>query len=294
MAAVEHAQLHRFKRGHIPDERRAGLIPGRAAAGKAILDHPLGERLGDHRPKIVEAHCIAQALPIVIRRCRNDTVDHCVGTENFVAHEAAEIGRYEFAVAGQQAVQRAAIGGKVVAAQHRKGPRANLAATGDSGGEKAEGGARRLGMGEVVPDIRIAFVQRPGGRIVMIAFLRHGQADDCDRWPAKRFDERRRVLRGDENVLQAADDTQRLRLCPQVERVEVVLRLQCVARIGTAQARTDDAPAQVAACQHVIRIDRLMCAMKRADAEMHDAGAEGRAIVSRPGHVRGQCGEACC
>ena len=46
----------------IVDERRAGVVPGRAAGGKAILDHPLRERLGDDRPSVVEAALSRQIL----------------------------------------------------------------------------------------------------------------------------------------------------------------------------------------------------------------------------------------
>ena len=72
VAAVEHAQLHRFEGGHVGHECRASLIPGGTAAAKAILDHPLGKGLGDNGPNIGEAKGIAQALPIVICRCRKD------------------------------------------------------------------------------------------------------------------------------------------------------------------------------------------------------------------------------
>ena len=84
---------------------------------------------------------------------------------------------------------------------------------------------RRAGMREVVLDVGIVFVEGAGGRIVIVAFLGHGQADDGDRWAAQRIDQRGGVLGRDDNVLQAADDTQGLRLCPEIERVEVILRL---------------------------------------------------------------------
>ena len=56
--------------------------------------------------------------------------------------------------------------------------------------------------------------------------------------------------------------------------VEMVLRREGVARVPTAQARTDDAPAGRTGRKAIVDDDGLMGTMKGAEAKMHDAGRD--------------------
>ena len=107
---------------------------------------------------------------------------------------------------------------------------------------------------EVVRDVGIVEPQRAGGRVVAVALLGDGQADDAGVGV-------RRCARSTacgssgatSSVEHAADDLQRSRGCAvgvgiaQRQRVQALLRRQRVARVGLAQRHADDAPAQVAA-----------------------------------------------
>ena len=65
------------------------------------------------------------------------------------------------------------------------------------------------------------------------------------------------------------------------DRVEMILRGEGVARIRAAQARADDAPGRGACGKAIVDDDGLVRAMKRAEAEMHDAGRDARTVVGR-------------
>jgi hypothetical protein len=107
--------------------------------------------------------------------------------------------------------------------------------------QQAERRARRGRMREVVPDLGVVQAQRAAGRVVVVALLRHRQADDAGVGMGDALDDRLRALGGDEQLAQRADHLQLLALhaglvdVPKRERVEAGLRLQRVAGVGAAQ-----------------------------------------------------------
>src|SRR5690606_39782236 len=66
------------------------------------------------------------------------------------------------------------------------------------------------------------------------------------------------------------------------QRVEVVLRRQCVAHGGGTQRDADDAPAHVAARRDLVEKGRLVRAVERAEAEVDHALGELLAGVAGP------------
>ena len=115
-----------------------------------------------------------------------------------------------------------------------------------------------------------------------IALLRHREADDAHGRIAHGAEQRLRILGRDEEAAQRADDAQALAVAGAYrERVEAVLRRERVARLRRAQARAADRPVALAGGEPVVDVDGLMGAVEGADAEMHDADADGVEIVAR-------------
>ena len=73
--------------------------------------------------------------------------------------------------------------------------------------------------------------------------------------------------------------------------VEAILRGQRIARVRTAQARADDAPIRRAGGKQIVDDDSLMRPVKRADAEVDDAGRDPRAVVIRAADLAGKPAE---
>jgi hypothetical protein len=71
------------------------------------------------------------------------------------------------------------------------------------------------------------------------------------------------------------------------ERVQEILRLQCVAYIGRSQRNAGDCPIAIARGHGFFRIYRLVCSMKRTDAEMNNACALCCTIVGWTAHAGG-------
>ena len=99
------------------------------------------------------------------------------------------------------------------------------------------------------------------------------------------------IFRRDQDALDRRDDAAALAgLVAFGDRVEIILRPQRIARVGRAQACTEDAPAQVPLAQHLVGIVGHVGAMEGADAEMDDAGLEPIRIVAE--HLAGRARQA--
>ena len=76
-------------------------------------------------------------------------------------------------------------------------------------------------------------VERRRGRGVAVALLGHRQRDNHDGWVSQRVEQRFRIFRRDQDVLQCADDLQALAVrSAHGQRVEPILRLECIAHRG--------------------------------------------------------------
>ena len=89
VAAVEDADLHQLERTHVGDELDADLLERRPPRAEPVLEHPLAERLAEHRPGVVDAVALAQKRALRVRRRRRDAVDHRVGKRDLVARSSA-------------------------------------------------------------------------------------------------------------------------------------------------------------------------------------------------------------
>jgi hypothetical protein len=85
VAGVEQAQLHQLVRLDVGDELDADVLEGRPSCGAAlegVLERPLGERLADHRPRVLDAELVGQGGDVLRCGDRGDPVDHRVGKTN--------------------------------------------------------------------------------------------------------------------------------------------------------------------------------------------------------------------
>ncbi len=128
----------------------------------------------------------------------------------------------------------------------------------------------------------------------VIAALGHGQRDDADLGPRQRLQHRSDVEGLDEVDHRAGDAHRRCVGLLLDHRRQPVLRLELFAHVdvGLAHARADDRPFMVGpGVEKVVEIDRLMGAVKVADADMDDARLEiGPAVVGLA-HARRQLRE---
>ena len=119
--------------------------------------------------------------PVRVRRRRHDAVDHRGGERDFILDEAAEIGVARARRSATTTLRDgAAVRRKVVAAQHREGRDGpHRAGAPQRLDEKARRGARLARVREVGDDVGMVLAQGARRRIVAIALLGDGQADDA-------------------------------------------------------------------------------------------------------------------
>ncbi|CAB3703891.1 hypothetical protein LMG26845_05391 [Achromobacter insuavis] len=295
MRAVDHAQLERLERRGLGGEARPAGGPVRPVGGEVVFHHPLQERLGLHRPGVRHAQRLRHGGAVLVGGARHDAVHHRAREG---AGLADPFGQPRVHLRGErqhQAAQQMAVTGQVVQRQQRHRPQARRAAALQPPDQESDGAARRQRLPQVVHDVGMRQVQRAAGRIVAIAFLGHGQADDARVRTGDARQHRLRILRRHQRFQQAADHGQpRLRPAlgvgaAQRQRVQPVLRRQRVAGIGLPQRHAANAPARIAAGMNGRFVHRRqVAARERAQPQVHDAGAQGAAVIGRPRHVRRQ------
>ncbi len=123
--------------------------------------------------------------------------------------------------------------------------------------------------------------QRARRRIELIAFLGHGQRDEMRVRRRHRVDQPGRVFGRDQHPLERADQAGLfVRAVAHGDGVEAALRAQLIAHAARPQARSQHAPAQIAAVERGFIDGRLMRLVEGAEAEMDDPGLDLRAIIS--------------
>ena len=243
MAGVEQPQLHQLERLDVGDEldARGGEIG--PARGKAILDHPLRERLGHHRPGVTHPECRGDRIAVGIRRFRHDAIDHGAGEGNVIRDPLAEVLRAKCRELRHDPLHGVAVGGEVVAAQHGEGRKSLRPSPRQRSHDEAGRRARRVKIVEIVHDIGMPLVEIAGLRRVAIALLGDRERDDANGGIGHPLDQCCRLFARDDAVEQRADDAMLGAFGgAHGDRVEMILRGEGVARLRTAQARADDAP----------------------------------------------------
>ena len=293
MAAIEDADLHVLVGGDVGHELHADLLQRRAAGGKIVLQHPLLEFLAIDRPGIVDAQCLAAMVDLALAGRRGDAVHHAV--------RKGDIRRNPF---GQRAIDQPrhaddggradlAVMGNVVAGHHREGGNAARMPRPQPRADQAEHRRRRLGVLRVGDDRRMGRIEL-AVRINEIAALGHRQGDDPDRRIGELFDDRRRVAHRQHVDHRAGHPGAGAGIVLLDDGGQVILPRQPVAHglVGGHDAGAEDR--EIVPLPHLeqgVEIDRLMGPMEIADAEMHDAGTQARAVVARHRGLAGDVGK---
>lgn len=76
MPRVEHSQLHQLVRADVVDQQHARPLQRWPPVGEVVLEHPGGERLGHHRPPVVDAEVAAHFCRHLQSRCGSYAVNH--------------------------------------------------------------------------------------------------------------------------------------------------------------------------------------------------------------------------
>ena len=293
VAAVEDADLHQLVRRDIRGEGRADRLQRRPPRRKPVLDDPLPEFLAEHRPVVFDTPAIAQDRAFAVGGGGRDTVDHRIGESDVRPDPAREFRIGEFRNARDGVFANAAVAGNVVARHHGEGRDAGGATALQAGDDQPERGPRRLEALGVGNDVGMGHVEPLRGRRNVVSAFGDRQRHDADVRTAERVQSRRDVERFDEIDHRPGDaDRRRMGFLLDDGRQPVLLG-ELVAHDGVVvpHAGADERPIMVASgAEQVVEIDRLVRAVKVADAEMHDARAElGTPIVrdANPGrHVR--------
>ena len=298
VAAVEHPQLHHFKRHDVFNKLRADFIPRRAAADEAIFNHPLAERFAGDGARIVDPKLVGNLLQRFRRRRGYDAVNHGareggMGFNPCRQQRVARLGQ-----AKHRHFRHVAILADVIAGHHRKGLKPLLTAQAQRFDDITYGGFRRLRVGEVVLNQRVVEIELAAGRIGAVAFFSDRQGDDC----------RVRTRHGAQNAVTAVDfrmqclfhrtdNFQRGAVSAFFRhRVEQLLIFQLFnqnAVVARHQVDFADAPVAVAGFQQMMGIKRLMCAVKCAAAQVNDAGFQARTIPCGARHRQVAVGNGC-
>ena len=221
----------------------------------------------------------------------DDAVDHGAREGALGGDPVGEGGIDQAAELEHDAAGHGAVVGEVVAGEHGEGSGAGGAAAVEGADEEARGRARRGRVREVVDDVGMGAVEAAGGRVVAVALLGDGQADDADGWVGHAGDDGLGVLEGDEHVLDHVDDLRGLAVGAELEGgVGEALRREAVALVGADEADADDAPVAAGGAHRLGDVEGAVGAEEGAEAEVDDADAGARA--GRAGQARGVSGQA--
>ncbi|MNS54072.1 hypothetical protein D3C72_868520 [compost metagenome] len=291
MAAVEQLDLHVFVGRDVVGELHADLFPGRATVDEIVFQHPLHKGFADHRPGIVHPMLVRQLQAVRGAGHRRDAVDHGVGETDVGVDPVAQWavvqgGEGQQGLAGDGAIVR-----QVIAGHQGEGRCAGGAAPGQCGTEQAEHGRWRIGVREVMPDLRQVRHELTGAVVDAVTAFGDGQRDDADLGAGQFVDQRPGVVFGQQHVADGPDHPHfsvvAIAELEQGEQVVLILEIVTGATVLGTQADTTNGPIQCFSGIHQrIGVKRLVGAMEAADADVRNALT---GIVQRVGG-QGHCG----
>ena len=285
MAAVQHAQLHVFKRQYIADQLGAGQLPRRASGDEVVFHHPLNEGLAGDSAFVAHA---AQRGGDLIQRSRrggrHDAVHHGAGEGGGGGDPIGERRIPRLRQIEHRSAQHVAVLRNIVAGEQGKGGQAAFAPQPQRLYHNAGHGLRLMRRRQIGDDPRMLPIQLPVAGLDAVAFFGDGHRDDCHLrlcqllqhcGDALQLAVQAFMHRADHNGLMAV----RAFLQHAVQMILLPQRLK--QRHAARQADFANAPVAALGVQYPIRQQRLMCAVKRAETQVHDTAAQGTAIIVR-------------
>ena len=119
VAGVEQPQLHQLVGLHVGHDLHADGFERRSAVGEVIFEHPLRERLAQHRPLVVDAEPAAELGPVLVGRLGRDAVHHAVGKADVSGYPVGQPGIAQSRERGERTLAHLAVALDVVAGQDR-------------------------------------------------------------------------------------------------------------------------------------------------------------------------------
>ncbi len=175
VAAVQDAQFHQLVRGDIGDELDADFLQAWAPGGKAVLHHPLPERLAGNGRGVFDAKLVPHQRPFPVRRRRRNAIDHAVGKGDFGLDPAGQIRCHQAGKTGHRLPGYVAVFGKVIAGQDCEGRSALVLAQAEGSDQDAEHRLRVARVFRIMDDIRMCAVKAAGLGVDVIAAFGDGQ-----------------------------------------------------------------------------------------------------------------------
>ena len=267
--AVEQPQFHQFKRRDIRHQLRAGRIPARAGAGKAVFDHPLAEGFGGDRNRVREPQR-SRRLAVGLGGRRHDAVHHGRRKGHVALDPPREVlidppGEFPHQGAHHHAVVR-----QVVAAHHGQ-RRAMAPARLQTAQQHAGRARRRIRMRKVVHDVRMGDIEPARCRIMAVTLFRHRERDHLRGACGDAVEDQGHLAIATQGL---ADRGDRLRPGSGGRALEHGIAHALRPKFGdharTPETDAADSPARIRG-QHRLGKHGLMGAMKVAQSQMDDA-----------------------
>lgn len=166
VGTVQHSELHMLIRFDIADKFHARFLERRPSMRKAVFDDETEIGFGNDRPRITQAECDRNRIPVRIRGGGYDPVHHRAGAGDIGFDEGGQLRIGQFRKFQQQLLQHMAVGGQVVAGQQRQGPRTLFAPAPRGRKDEAEDGTWPVRVFEIMDDIRVFAQQLREARLV--------------------------------------------------------------------------------------------------------------------------------
>ena len=246
MAAVQQPQLHRLERSDVVGELGADGLPRRSLGREAVLDHPLPERLGHDRHRVVDAEEARRLGDVGRRGRRHDPVDHRARERHVTADPVGERRVDGLRERADHALDQVPVVRKVVAADDGDGAAARRAPRGEPGDQHAGRRDRQRGLRAVVDDVRVRGIELARRRVVAVALLGHRHRHHLDRRVGEARHQPRAVGAEEERLAQRPDHAGPNALAALLQhRVQPVLGIERVDGQRRRQVHAADSPARI-------------------------------------------------
>src|SRR5699024_4218017 len=152
----------------------------RAPGGEVVLQYPLHERFGDHRPPILEPEPVGDERAVCIGGDGGDAVDHAVRKRHLRLDPCGQLRILCVGEGAEHAAGVVAVALDVVATHHGERGKATCTTAPECLDHVAEVGARGCAGFEVGAHGGIVEVELAGDLVDVVAALGDGQGDDAD------------------------------------------------------------------------------------------------------------------
>jgi hypothetical protein len=256
------------------DDLDADLLERRATVAELVLEHPLHEGLGDHRPGVLKTELIEKDSLVLVAGAGCDTVDHAVGEGTVLLNPLGDLGVLQLGEGDAHGAADATVLLHVVAGEDGERLEAGGVAADESLVDVAEESAGRSLALEVRGKVGMVGLELVCVLVVEVAALGDGHRDDLGVGVSHLGDDLLGVI-GSENVLcDAANNVCFVALSTTLKTcVKVVLSSEDVTHggipLGHSNA-TDRPVAQFELGEDALNVDRQVGAVEATNTNVDD------------------------